>query len=68
MCGLFVFFWVAVVALMVWVVRRNRPDVRERFSGLFPRADAAEEILRERLARGEIGEEEYERGLSALRR
>ena len=72
MCGLFIIFWGALIALVLWFFFRDRPDVRQRVSSIFagpePQADAAEEILRERLARGEIDAEEYERALDALRR
>ena len=71
MCRFFVVVWAALVAFALWVMFRNRPEVRERVSGLFadPRsqADPAEEILRGRLARGEIDAEEYERSLRVLK-
>ncbi len=69
--GGFMVFWliflVAIIALIVWLVMRllpsqrggNRPEARE---------GSAEEILRERFARGEIDAEEYERSLGVLRR
>jgi len=48
-----VIFWAAIIALVVWAVRS--------FAG--PRADHRTplDIARERLARGEISEEEFER-------
>jgi uncharacterized membrane protein len=71
MCGFFIIFWVAIAGLIVWVIARNRPDLRQRVSGVFsdpqPQVDPAEEILRGRLARGEIDAEEYERCLRVLR-
>jgi uncharacterized membrane protein len=71
MCGFFVIFLVAVAVLILWVVFRNRPDLRQQVSSVFaePRAqaDPAEKILRGRLARGEIDAEEYERSLRILR-
>lgn len=70
MC-VFLIFWLTIAAFIAWVVVRNRPDVREQVAGAFAgtqeRTDAAEEILRERLARGEIGDEEFERSLRVLR-
>ena len=71
MCGFFITFWVAIAALIVWVIARSRPDLRHRVSGVFsdppPQLDPAEEILRGRLARGEINADEYERCLRVLR-
>ena len=64
-------FWVAIAALLVWIVFRDRPDARQRILSVFvaqqSRTDPAEEILRGRLARGEIGAEEYERSLRVLK-
>lgn len=67
MGGGFMIFLVAIIALIVWLVMRllpsqrggNRPEARE---------GSAEEILRERFARGEIDAEEYERSLGVLRK
>jgi len=71
MCGFFITFWVAIAALIVWVIARSRPDLRHRVSGVFsdpqPQLDPAEEILRGRLVRGEINADEYERCLRVLR-
>ena len=51
-------FWLLVVAgiivLIVWLVNRTRTPGEGR-------ADTALDILRQRYARGEIGQEEYER-------
>lgn len=58
-------FWIAVIALVVWLVWRFA------FSGGAPAPrgeDRAEEILRERFARGEIDSETFERMLEDLRR
>ncbi|MCA3748391.1 MAG: SHOCT domain-containing protein [Rubrobacter sp.] len=59
-------FWGGLIALIVWAVVRitsgqgSSDDHRAR-------AGSAEEILRERFARGEIDAEEYERSLEVLR-
>lgn len=53
-------FWGGLIALGVWVVRR--------FTGERVGGDSAEEILRRRLAAGEITPEEFERLLTTLRR
>lgn len=54
-------FWLAVivagVALIAYIARRPPP----------PANKSAEEILKERFARGEISKEEYEERLTALR-
>jgi uncharacterized membrane protein len=71
MCGFFIVFWVAITAFLVWVMFRARPDARQRISNVFAapqaRMDPAEEILRGRLARGEIDSGEYERALKVLK-
>lgn len=56
--------WGGLLALLAWFVILLFPNLRD---GATP-ADNAEEILRARLARSEIGEEEYERSLRKLRR
>ena len=53
--------WVGVIVWVVWLVTR-----RTGTSGT-PRADRAEEILRERYARGEIDAAEYRERLEGLR-
>ncbi|HTV62196.1 MAG TPA: SHOCT domain-containing protein [Verrucomicrobiae bacterium] len=59
--GLGWLFWlaviVAVVALIVYIARQPSP----------PANKSAEEILKERFARGEISKEEYEERLKTLR-
>jgi uncharacterized membrane protein len=71
MRGFFIAFWVAIAAFLVWVVLRARPDARQRISSVFaaPQAptDPVEEILRGRLARGEIDAGEYEGALKVLK-
>lgn len=60
-------FWILVLALViaavVWLVRSSsgvgRPSSRDT---------SAEEILRQRYARGEIDEDEYRRRLDEMRR
>ena len=60
-------FLVAIIALVVWTLLRLLPDRRERASGGSQREDPAEDILRQRLAKGEMDAEEYERSLEVLR-
>lgn len=55
------FFWFGLLAVMVWAVVRVFPG------GGRSGGPDAEEILRERLARGEIDAGEYERVLGLLR-
>lgn len=60
---------VGLVAIIAWVVTMILPTRRAQDQRLEERAtDSAEEILRERFARGEIEAEEYERSLETLRR
>ena len=58
--------WGVLLSLLVWfavrVFTRGRGDTR-----LGATKDSAEEILRERFARGEINAEEYEKSMRALR-
>jgi putative membrane protein len=58
-----ILFWAGFLALIAWAVVRifpaNRPGDRHH--------DPAEEVLRERFARGEIDGDEYDRGLAKLR-
>lgn len=54
--------WAVVLVVVVWLLVR---DPRGREPGP-PSGDSAVEILRARLARGEIGPEEFERTLSIL--
>jgi uncharacterized membrane protein len=60
-------FWGGLLILIAWVVMRVFPRRSEDDRLEAPR-DSAEEILRERFARGDISAEEYERALEILRR
>jgi putative membrane protein len=55
-----------LVTVVVWLVVRVFPKVRRDEQLGAPR-DSAEEILRERFARGEITAEEYQRSIEILR-
>jgi putative membrane protein len=59
-------FFGGLVALIAWLVARIFPKVRGDVHPGVPR-DSAEEILRERFARGEITAEEFGRSLEVLR-
>jgi putative membrane protein len=61
-------FWGGLIALIVWAVVRIFPAAREGESSASRSPKPAEEILRERFARGEIGAEEYQRSLEVLQR
>ena len=63
MMGIGMLIWVAVIALIVWLVIRA---VGQRPSG--GGAESAEELLRRRFAAGEIDTEEYQRRLETLHR
>jgi uncharacterized membrane protein len=62
-----------VLVVVVWAVIKLFPDWQDRV-GLYGRRqdsgreeDPAEETLRQRFARGEIDQEDYERSLEVLR-
>ncbi len=58
-----ILFWVVVIAAVVLLVRAlNHPQEHTHT----PVAPAPEDILRRRLARGEIDEDEYRRRLNTL--
>lgn len=62
------FFWIGLLTLVAWIVTRLFPRRRDGGgTGPASRRDPAEEILRERFARGEITTEEYLRSLEILR-
>lgn len=63
---LWVLFWVVVIVLVVWAVVRLVQG-RTGGEGRLEQGDSAEDILRQRFARGEIDAEEYERSLQTLR-
>ena len=59
-------FWLVVTALVVWGLARGLGGAARQKSGSASEV-SAEEMLRRRLAAGEIDEEEYGRRLEALR-
>jgi putative membrane protein len=63
MMGIGMLIWVALIALVVWLVIRA---VGQRQGG--PGSEPAEELLRRRFASGEIDDEEYRQRLETLRR
>jgi hypothetical protein len=63
---LLILFLGGLVAVVTWLVVRIFPKVRRDERLEAPR-DSAEEILRERFARGEITAEEYQRSIKILR-
>lgn len=60
-------FWALFLALLAWAALRLIPRWREGGRRPGGRRDSAEEILRERFARGETSAEEYERAMKVLR-
>ncbi len=63
---LLILFLGGLVAVVTWLVLRIFPKVRRDERLEAPR-DSAEEILRERFARGEITSEEFQRSIEILR-
>ena len=63
---LLILFLGGLVAVVTWLVVRIFPRVRGDERPETPR-DSAEEILRERFARGEISAEEFQRSVETLR-
>jgi len=63
---LLIMFLGGLVAIVAWLVVRIFPKVRRDERLEAPR-DSAEEILRERFARGEVTAEEYQRSIEILR-
>jgi putative membrane protein len=63
---LLILFLGGLVAVVTWLVVRIFPRVRRDEQLDTPR-DSAEEILRERFARGEITAEEYQKSIEILR-
>ena len=60
-------FWVGLLAFIAWILTRLFPRRRGRDGEAASPRDSAEEILRERFARGEVSEGEYLRALEILR-
>ena len=60
--GMMAVFWVAIILLVIWVVRRLFP--RQMGTG----RDQALETLQQRYARGEINAAEYEQACARLER
>lgn len=58
--GLMLLFWVAVIVLVIWAVRRLFP------SEAAPKRDQALETLRQRYATGQIDADAYERARAEL--
>jgi putative membrane protein len=56
-----------VLGLVIWAIIKVFPDWQDRVGLNRRREDSAEEILRQRFARGEIDAEEYEQRLRILR-
>jgi putative membrane protein len=57
-------FWILVIVLIVYAIWRPSPWTGPRDESSL----SAEEILKRRYARGEVGKEEYDRKLEDLRK
>jgi putative membrane protein len=68
---MFIFFSVLIIATVYFLVRRaqisHTPSLSQPQHYQQKTVDPAEAILRERYARGEVSDEEYEQKLSKLR-
>ena len=64
---LLILFLGGLVAVVAWLVVRVFPRVRGDERAAETPRDSAEEILRERFARGEISAEEFQRSIEILR-
>jgi putative membrane protein len=53
-------FWAGILILIAWAIIRIFPTSRGHNGGSEAHTETAEEILRQRFARGEIDEKEYE--------
>ncbi len=60
------FFWIFVLCIIGWGVRRRSVDRSDAHKDV-PRQEAAEDTLRRRFAVGDIGDEEYARRMKLLR-
>ena len=65
--GLGTILTLLVLGLVIWAIIKVFPDWQDRVGLNRRREDSAEEILRQRFARGEIDAEEYEQRLRILR-
>ena len=63
---LMAFFWIAVVALIVWLVARLTPASAGSSVATPERSETPREILDRRLASGEVDPETYEQLLEQL--
>jgi putative membrane protein len=67
--GFGIILWVAVIALIVWMLVRLFPGIQQQTgAGGSVAGETAEEILRQRFARGEISAQEYEERSRTLSR
>jgi putative membrane protein len=53
-------FWLGILALIAWAIMRIFPRQHRHTGGSEVHPETAEEILRQRYARGEIDDKEYE--------
>ena len=60
-------FWGGLLAVIVWAVVRITANRQGGGTDARVGGDSAEEVLRQRFARGEIDQEEYKRSLEVLR-
>ena len=66
--GLGTILTLLVLGVVIWAIIKFFPDWQDRVGLNRRREDSAEETLRQRFARGEIDQEEYEQRLRVLRK
>ncbi len=65
--GFGIIFLLLIVALVVWALMRVLPNQGGGNDGSHSNQPSAEDVLRDRFARGEIDAQEYEDSLATLR-
>ena len=58
---LMIFFWIALIALAIWIVRIIFEDMSQPPNSTENNGTSAKEILDRRYAQGELSHDEYER-------
>ena len=59
--GLGWLFWIVIIGLIIWGLKAFTDNQRNRDVSGPPTGESALDVLKKRYARGEIGDDEYER-------